>query len=264
MIKRFTGLWSVSSSKHDLLKEAYRRLRDKRGTAVQIRDSYVEVAREFGYPIPKTIASIDASIRCTQERHSSDSNCFQYGKPDTFEQFENGLWGLRDKSRKEKYSTDKYVDATEELPFVLYERYFLEGNPRDPEWCAVALALRAQKKVKAIRVYRNIVKVLFADSDVWIRYQSTPKIRKTIITFDRETLQHFHKLGVLTFPSEGIPVVLKVPRKAISLEYQRGEGFKAKRKESFERRKDQPKRPHSIPDPKTLEGIRHGARFSRY
>lgn len=155
-------------------------------------------------------------------------------------------------------------DATKDLVLIVRECHVLgaltKGTSKDlRKKCMLYLAGKDMAEVEDIRVDRNIVRILFKGAKTWTRYQSTPTIRNLVQTNDRTIVKGLRKMGAtVTWPKDGIPAVLKVPRKAISLEHMRSAEFKDKRKASLERRKGQPKRSHNPPDALTLQGIRNG------
>jgi hypothetical protein len=157
-------------------------------------------------------------------------------------------------------SKARVEDATEELAVYVKGCHILDGRRKDRRRCMIARSalMSSTLGVVDIRVDRNIIKVLFADSPVWRRYQATPTMRQMVAAYDRATVQALHKLGALNIPEEGIRMVMRPPRAAISLKRMRSAAFKAMRKESARRRKGKTPRPHRRPDTLTLEDIRTG------
>lgn len=91
----------IPSWRPQLLLDAYDEFPDGEAVNSKVTDAYVELAKARGHSLPKTRAGLEAGIRNTQQRLSSDSKEFQ-GRwptgigPDLLQKLEPGRWGLRE------------------------------------------------------------------------------------------------------------------------------------------------------------------------
>lgn len=155
------------------------------------------------------------------------------------------------------------VDATEPLTLRVKECHLLAAVRKSRKSCAIAVAGRAEAHIEDISVDANIVKIKYKGNTHWTRYQATPTVKAFIAAFDRRTIAQLHKLGMVSVPEEGVEIVLRAPRKAVSLEKLRGKRMKEIRAKSAEKRKQkQNSRAYTRPDSLSLGQIRSGQGYA--
>jgi hypothetical protein len=116
------------------------------GSDKQITEPYIDLANQFGYPIPKNFGATRAGIRDELHRNSPDSSIFVnngwcHKRPILFRKISKGIWGLTEAVRDQELRFSQIIDNESFLtagdvavqPTTVYERIPVVDNNLDKQ-----------------------------------------------------------------------------------------------------------------------------------